>query len=146
MSRKNAREDSFKLIFEALFNNDNPDEKLSDYLEKVNNGEIDEEPLFVNKPIKDDNDYVREVFLGIHEKSDELDKIIEANLRGWELSRVSKISVAAARLALYEIIYVENIPDSVAINEAVELTKKYDGTEAASFVNGLLASYLKGVK
>lgn len=146
MSRKNAREDSFKLIFEALFNKENPDEKLSNYLEKVSGSEAEDEPLFVNKPIKDDNDYVREVFLGTHEKSEELDEIIKANLRDWELSRVSKISIAAARLALYEIIYIEDIPASVAINEAVELVKRYDSKEAAAFVNGLLASYLKGDK
>ena len=146
MSRKNAREDSFKLVFEALINKSEPDEKIADYIEKVMTGEMEEEPLFINKPVKDDNEYVKKVFIGVCEKSDELDEIIKANLRGWELSRVSKISLAAVRLALYEIIYLEDIPASVAINEAVELAKKYDGVEAASFVNGILGTYVKGVE
>ena len=106
MSRKNAREDSFKLVFEALINKSEPDEKIADYIEKVMTGEMEEEPLFINKPVKDDNEYVKKVFIGVCEKSDELDEIIKANLRGWELSRVSKISLAAVRLALYEIIYL----------------------------------------
>jgi N utilization substance protein B len=146
MSRKNAREDSFKLLFEALINQGEPGEKLEHYFRAVESGEAEEEPLFINKPTKNDNDYVRSVFLGIHEKSGELDEIIKLNLKGWELSRVSKISIALVRLALYEIMYIDEIPESVAINEAVELAKKYEGTESASFVNGILGSYVKGVE
>jgi len=146
MSRKNAREDTFKLIFEDLINKGEPDEKLCAYFDKVNSKETGEDPLFINKPSKNDNDYVKEVVCGIFQKSEELNDIIKANLRNWELSRVSKVSIALVRLALYEIIYLDDVPVNVAINEAVELAKKYDGRDAASFVNGVLGSYARGLE
>ena len=64
--------------------------------------------------------------------------------KGWRINRISKISLAVLRVAVYEILYCEEIPVSVSINEAVELTKKYSITEDASFVNGLLGSLVKG--
>ena len=77
------------------------------------------------------------------EKSEELDAIINENLVGWDVKRISKVSVAAMRLALYEIMYMDDIPTKVAANEAVEIAKKYDGEECAAFVNGALGSAIR---
>lgn len=143
MSRKNAREDTFRIIFESLINKMEPEEYLDRYFEEVQKPVIDEDNAFINEPTGSDNDYVKTVVDGVLEKSEELDGIIKENLKGWDVSRISKVSVAALRLALFEIIYMDDIPVGVAANEAVELAKRYEGQECASFVNGALGSAIE---
>lgn len=128
MTRKQAREEAFILIFEKQFNSDS----LEDILEcAVQVREI--EP----------DSYIRSVFFGVYENLEELDGIISGNSVGWSIKRISKTALAVLRLAIYEIKYMEDIPVSVTINEAVELCKKYATKEDASFVNGILASVVK---
>lgn len=136
MSRKNAREDAFKLIFEASINESDSEEQLERYFEIAGS----ENELFQNKPTGQDNEYVTEIIKGVSGKKEELLKIIEPNLKEWSMDRISKVSLAAALLGLYEMLYMEDIPESVSINEAVEISKKYDGPEAGAFVNGILGS------
>ena len=143
MSRKNAREDTFRIIFESLINKMEPSEYLERYFEEVKKSAADEEKAFINEPSGSDNDYVKAVVDGVLEKSEELDSIIKENLVGWDVSRISKVSVACLRLALFEIMYMDDIPLRVAANEAVELAKRYDGQECASFVNGALGSAIE---
>ncbi len=143
MSRKNAREDTFRIIFESLINKMEPEEYLDRYFEEVQKPVIDEDKAFINEPTGSDNDYVKTVVDGVLGKSEELDGIIKENLKGWDVSRISKVSVAALRLALFEIIYMDDIPVGVAANEAVELAKRYEGQECASFVNGALGSAIE---
>ncbi len=128
MTRKQAREEAFILIFEKQFNSDS----LEDILEcAVQVREI--EP----------DSYIRSVFFGVYENLEELDGIISGNSVGWSIKRISKTALAVLRLAIYEIKYMDDIPVSVTINEAVELCKKYATKEDASFVNGILASVVK---
>lgn len=128
MTRKQAREEAFILIFEKQFNSDS----LEDILEcAVQVREI--EP----------DSYIRSVFFGVYENLEELDGIISGNSVGWSIKRISKTALAVLRLAIYEIKYMEDIPVSVTINEAVELCKKYATKDDASFVNGILASVVK---
>lgn len=128
MTRKQAREEAFILIFEKQFNSDS----LEDILEcAVQVREI--EP----------DSYIRSVFFGVYENLEELDGIISGNSVGWSIRRISKTALAVLRLAIYEIKYMEDIPVSVTINEAVELCKKYATKDDASFVNGILASVAK---
>ena len=128
MTRKQARDEAFILIFEKQFNSDS----LEDILEcAVQVREI--EP----------DSYIRSVFFGVYENLEELDGIISGNSVGWSIKRISKTALAVLRLAIYEIKYMEDIPVSVTINEAVELCKKYATKEDASFVNGILASVVK---
>ena len=143
MSRKNAREDTFRIIFESLINTLEPDEYIKDYFEHLEDADKYEESAFLNKPVGNDNEYVKETVAGVLSKKEELDAIISENLIGWEVDRISKVSIAAMRLALYEMMYADDIPVSVTINEAIEIAKKYDGTQCASFVNGALASAVK---
>lgn len=125
MKRNEMREQGFFLIFENLFTpNNDMDELISLYSENV-------EPVC---------DYAKEIFSGVNEKKDELDKLITAYSKSWKISRLPKVTLALLYLSLYEMKYVDSVPVNVAINEAVELAKKYAGTADASFINGILGS------
>ena len=128
MTRKEAREEAFILVFEKEFSSDS----LEDILE------IDIQVRDI-KP----NDYVKTVFFGVFENLQNIDNIISQNAVGWSINRISKTSLAILRLAIFEIKFMEDIPVSVSINEAVELAKKYATKEDASFVNGILATVSK---
>lgn len=128
MTRKQARDEAFILIFEKQFS----DASTQEILELANEVR-DLEP----------DDYIKTVFNGVVEKNEELNQIISEKAIGWKIDRISKISLAILKLAIYEISYIDDIPSSVSINEAVELCKKYATKEDASFVNGILASIVK---
>ena len=88
--------------------------------------------------------YAQAVVSGIEDKHEEIDEIIASHLKkGWTLSRISKPSLAILRLAIYEMKYLDNVPQSVSINEAVELAKIYGGENSYRFINGLLDQALK---
>ena len=89
------------------------------------------------------DDYVEKVFLGVFENLSQIDEKISENLKGWKLSRISKVSLAILRLAVFEMLFFDDIPFGVSINEAVELAKKYSTQEDASFINGVLGALSK---
>lgn len=128
MTRKEAREEAFILIFEKQFNEDSLDDILA-CAQEVRDITPDE--------------YIKDVFFGVFEHIDELDEFISSNTKGWSIKRLSKTALALLRLALYEMRYVASIPVSVSINEAVELCKKYSTKEDSAFVNGMLATAAK---
>lgn len=128
MTRKMAREEAFILIFEKAFNDCTTEEIL----------EIAAEV----RDLKPD-DYIERVFNGVYANLSEIDGIISENAVGWKINRISKTALSVLRLGIFEIKYIEEIPNSVSINEAVELCKKYSTKEEASFVNGILASVVK---
>ena len=72
-----------------------------------------------------------------------MDELIKKYLKGWKLERIPKVNISILRLALYEIIYEDGVPGKVAVNEAVELAKKYSGEDDYMFINGVLGSYLR---
>lgn len=86
---------------------------------------------------------LRERFQAVLEHMDEIDKKIEEKAKGWEISRLAKADLSVMRLAIFEILYDDEVPDGVAINEAVELAKRYGGDKSYGFVNGVLASVVK---
>ncbi len=122
MNRTEMREQAFVLLFEKEFFKDKPAHEIE---------EIYSENMAAL------SDYAKEVF----ENKDEFDEIIERYSNGWKLNRIPKVNLSILRLALYEIIYVDGVPENVAINEAVELAKKYSGKEDFAFINGILGSY-----
>ena len=130
MTRKQAREESFILIFEKIFNDAEPEEILS-LATEVRNLESD--------------DYINKVFFGVYDNIDEIDGTIENFSIDWKINRISKTALAVLRLAIFEIKYYEEIPASVSVNEAVELCKKYATKEDASFVNGILSTVIKSL-
>ena len=128
MTRKQAREEAFILIFEKEFNDDSLEDILS-LAEEVREIEADE--------------YVKKVFFGTFENIEAIDDLISQNAIGWSKKRITKTALAILRLAIYENKYFDQIPVSVSINEAVELAKKYATKEDASFINGILSTVAK---
>lgn len=133
MTRSESREQAFILIFEKEFN---AEYSIDEIIEAAKDAELFET-----------GNFARELSSKTLEKIDELDKIIIANLKGgWKINRISKVSLAILRLAVCEITEFDDIPVSVSINEAVELSKKYASEDDSSFINGLLSSVSKSVK
>lgn len=131
MTRKRAREEAFILVFEKEFN-DNTVEEIFEAAAEARDLEPD--------------GYITKVFPGVYEHREELDGIISEYSVGWSINRISKTALCILRLALYEMLYEDEIPVSVSINEAVELAKKYATNEDASFINGILSTAAKKAK
>ncbi len=133
MTRAEIREHIFKLIFRVEFNTEEELKlQLEDYFQ-------DEE---VNIPEKDEA-YIKDKYLRIYNMIDVLDSEINSNSKGWGTDRMGKVELAILRLAVYELKYDDTIPIAVAIDQAVELAKKYGKDESNSFVNGVLSSIAK---
>ena len=131
ISRYKMREQAFILCFESLFSDADIDE-LAD-----NAGDARDEFL---------SDYAINCVKGIREHQDQIDEKIASNLKsGWKLNRISKVSLAIMRVAIYEMMYLEDIPVSVSINEAVELSKKYAAEDDTAFINGVLGAVVKAL-
>lgn len=132
MGRKKARDNAFKCIYQLEFMDDKNVEKLLDYC-------YDE-----NQNTDNEKEYIQNVVKGVVENLSIIDDNILKNLKNWTINRIAKIDLAILRLAIYEILYLEDIPAKVSVNEAVELAKEYGGTDSKSFVNGLLAKIIEG--
>ena len=130
LNRKAAREQAFILIFEKIFN-DMSCEEIIDLAVSVREFETDE--------------YCLSVFTGVYDNLEKIDTLIADNSNGWSISRIGKVALAVLRLAIFEILFKDDIPVSVSINEAVELCKKFASAEDASFVNGVLGTVVKKV-
>ena len=104
-----------------------------------------EDSLFSEMPDEKEKRYILSLVNGVREHREELDGYITRYSRGWKISRMSKTALGILRCALYEIIYMPEIPAAAAINEAVELDKRFDDPETVSFVNGILGSFMKGI-
>ena len=130
MTRREAREQVLALIFETGFRTDEAPEDILNRAAELREFEI--------------NDYIREVYCGTLSNLEFIDKQITAYSNGWSLDRISPVSRAILRLAVYEMFFRSDIPDHVSVNEAVELVKKFDDEEKVrKFVNGILNSILK---
>jgi len=130
MTRKEARDLAFKLLYQVEMQNETAQNIIDIYYEE-------------NELTGKGKDYVEEILFGATEKSEVIDDIISGLSESWKLNRISKVSISLIRLSVYEIMYRDDIPDNVSINEAVDLAKLYEGEESASFVNGILAAVLK---
>lgn len=147
MSRRDSREAAVKIIFQNTFTdarlfvskddlesdlkeNIDIEKMISTYIESLSDEEI--------KSL--DEKYIKSVLEGIVEKVVSIDEYIVKYSKDWSIDRMSKIDLAILRVAIYEILYKDDIPSSVSINEAVELAKKYSHEDASSFINGILGS------
>lgn len=131
MTRSKAREHIFRILYEMQFKQDeNIEEVVDTYLENFPEETVNEQ----------DRAFVLQEVQGVCSTKDSLDEEIAASVKGWSLSRLSKVDLAILRLAVYEIRCVPEIPASVSINEAVELAKKYSQSAARAFINGILGS------
>ena len=132
MSRRILREQLFKLLFRIEFNDrEEMQEQCAFFFDDIDN------------PIEEKNmEVIQKKFDLILNKIAEIDEQINATAKGWTTDRMGKVDLTIIRLAVYEIMYDEDVPTSVAINEAVELAKKFGKDESYSFVNGVLARFV----
>lgn len=131
MNRRELRERIFKLLFRVEFNNkEEMQEQCALFFE-------DEE----NAAAGEDAAYIREKYEKIAEKLPEIDGMINETAKGWSSDRMGKVDLTIIRLAVFEIRFDEEVPTGVAINEAVELAKKFGQEGSAGFVNGILAKF-----
>lgn len=141
ITRRQAREITLCLVFDFGFNSDEKPEELLD-LYVTYFPEADEEKM--EDQIKE-NDYISDVYFGVAESIEELDEIISRYSIKWKPERISRVSMSILRLAVYELLYMKDIPEEVTVNEAVELAKKYDTDDSYTFVNGVLGAVIKTV-
>ena len=144
MTRKTAREIAVELCFAAAANEIGTDEMLEAFFEPEHYATLSaENELFSELPDEKQMAYIRALTTTSREKAEELDGLIGRYARGWKSERISRTARAILRIALCEILYMDDVPAAVAINEAVELDKKYDEPETVAFVNGVLGGYMR---
>lgn len=129
MTRRQIREQIFQILFRAEFH---PKEEFEEQMELAIQKEraTEEELLYIEKKSQD-----------IAEKIEQIDEMINNRAKGWKTSRMGKVDVTLLRLAVYEISFEEDIPLGVAINEAVELAKRYGTDDSPAFINGVLSKF-----
>lgn len=135
MSRKRSREVAMELLFQISINKDNVTELLENFQE---NTDYDVKEI--------DMEYIQRILNGVVNNVEDIDNTIEKFLINWKLNRVSKINLAILRLCIYEMLYENDIPDKVSINEALELAKKYSEDKSVPFLNGVLDKIIKSME
>ena len=129
MTRREAREQAFIVLFEKIFDDEST---ITEIVATAKEAEL----------IKI-NSFAENTLNAVEEHFSEIDEVIEANSQDWTLGRLPKVTLAILRLAVAEIKYIDDVPNGVAVNEAVELAKKYGTNEDASFINGILGTIAK---
>ena len=143
MTRTEERDSIFRIVFrEAFFPPEGMGEQTEHYLDAL----LEEPEVFLPDMKQGlqpkDEDYIRDKVKAIIDKTEELDKMLESASKDWKLSRIGKAELAILRVGAYEIRFDDDIPEKVAINEALELAKKYCDEKAVSFINGVLNQLL----
>lgn len=131
MTRSEAREQAFIVLFEKIFDTES---SISGIIEKAQESDL----------IKI-NGFTKILLSAVEGNEEKIDNLIEENSKGWALKRLPNVSVAVMRLAIGEMLFVEEVPAGVSVNEAVELTKKYGTADDASYVNGVLGTIAKSL-
>ena len=146
MTRANARELAVHLIYGREFTGEEPETVVSIRLEKEYYDKLKEEnEVYADRPSKNQLRYIDTVVAGVANRSADLNTLIQDHSIGWDVSRISKLTRCVMQLAIFEILYVEDVPTGVAISEAVRLAKKYDGDDTGSFVNGILGAFARSL-
>ena len=144
MTRSNAREIVAHLIFEMNFTEDTANQLVEATMEPDYYSSLAQETeIYAERPNEKQMEYIRNAVQGVQEKQEELDGYIAKYAINWSVSRISKVARAILHVAMYEALYVEDVPVSSAINEAVELTRKYEDEDVVAFVNGILGSFAR---
>ena len=146
MTRANARELAVHLIYGREFTGEEPEQIVSarldrEYYEKL----AQENEIYRERPSGAQVRYLDTVVTGVANRSQELSQQISKFSIGWDISRISRLTRCVMQLAIFEILYVEDVPTGVAISEAVRLAKKYDGDDTGAFVNGILGSFARSL-
>ena len=146
MTRGDARELAIHLIYGRAFTGEEPEQVVSvrldkEYYEKLK----DENEVYMERPNRAQLRYIDSVVAGVANREEELSAQIQKYSIGWDITRISKLTRCILQLAMFEILYVEDVPTGGAVAEAVRIAKKYDGDDAGSFVNGILGSYARSL-
>ena len=146
MTRANARELAVHLIYGRGFTDEEPTEIISRRLDKeYYAGLSDVNQVYSERPSKAQQAYLDSVVSGVANHADELNTAIQAYAIGWDVTRISRLARAIMQLAIFEILYVDDVPAGVAISEAVRISKLYDGDDTGAFVNGILGAFVRGL-
>ncbi|MDE6455550.1 MAG: transcription antitermination factor NusB [Dysosmobacter sp.] len=142
MVRNTAREIAIHLSYELSFSGKTAEALMDQRLTAEAFAELAEEAdLYREAPNAKQEAYIRRLVRGVDEHGAELDGYIEKYARGWKFSRIPLVASAIMRVAMYEVLYMPDIPNAAAINEAVEIAKKYETPETVKFINGILGSF-----
>lgn len=145
MTRTTAREIAIQLGFAASASNVEPTELFDSFFSQEHYSTLaKEDELFSEYPNKKQLEYIRNLTTLMTDNRFEIDSYIERYAKGWRLERISKTALAVLRCAICEILYIDDVPASSAINEAVELDKGYDEPDVVAFVNGVLGGFMRG--
>jgi len=130
MGRKAAREIAIKLLYQLEIQKDNREEQIQIVLNE-------------NELTQNDKKYITDVIDGVYKNIESIDEYIKKYAKGWEFNRISKVDLSILRLSIFEILFREDIPYNVSVNEAVEIAKKYSSDDAGAFINGILSNFTK---
>lgn len=147
MTRTAARELAVRLGFSLSFETAPASELLDEFFAEEHFETLKgEDEIFSSMPDEEQMRYIRDTVEGVEEHRHELDGYIEEYSLGWRLERISRAAASVLRVAMYEILYVDDVPTAAAINEAVELAKRYEEPETVAFINGILGSFVRGMQ
>ncbi|MBE6956309.1 MAG: transcription antitermination factor NusB [Ruminococcaceae bacterium] len=144
MTRTVAREIAVHMVFELSFSARGVQQVLDETLTEECFAQIGaEEPLYAKFPDEVQQAYIRKLVTGVYDHGAELDEYISRYAVGWNFARIPRVAAAIMRVAMYELLYMPEIPNAAAINEAVEIAKGYEPEEVVSFINGILGSFAR---
>ena len=146
MTRANARELAVHLIYGRDFTGEEPGAVVATRLNKEYYKLLSEEnEVYAERPSRAQMGYLDNVVSGVANRAEDLNELIQKFSIGWDVSRISKLARSIMQLAIFEIMYMDDVPTGVAISEAVRIAKKYDGDDTGSFVNGILGSFARSL-
>jgi N utilization substance protein B len=144
MTRNTAREIAVHLAYEINFTDLPVEQLLTDRLTPESFAALaGEDPLYEEAPGAKQSAYIRRLVSGVAEHAAELDSYIAKYAVGWSFSRIPLVASAVMRVAMFECLYMPDVPNGAAINEAVEIAKKYETPETVKFINGILGSFVR---
>lgn len=146
MTRGNARELAIHLIYGRNFTGEEPRQVVSTRLDKEYYPQLSaENDVYADRPSRAQMAYIDTVVSGVANREEDLNTTIQKFSIGWDVSRISRLARSVMQLAIFEILYVEDVPTGVAVSEAVRIVKKYDGDDTGAFVNGILGAFVRSL-
>ena len=146
MTRSDARELAVHLIYAREFTGEEPEQVVAARLNKEYYASLSQEnAVYSDRPSNAQLRYIDTVVAGVANRSEELNAAIQKFSIGWDISRISRLTRCVMQLAIFEILYVDDVPTGVAISEAVRLAKLYDGDDTGAFTNGILGAFARSL-
>jgi N utilization substance protein B len=146
MTRGNARELAIHLIYGRNFTGEEPQQVVSTRLDREYYPQLSaENDVYSDRPSRAQMVYIDTVVSGVANREEDLNAAIQKFSIGWDVTRISRLARSVMQLAIFEILYVEDVPTGVAVSEAVRIVKKYDGDDTGAFVNGILGAFVRSL-